>query len=135
MLVRGAAPPDEVQGCAPPERVSPCWFDHLHCCLLPPNQRGTLIHYVFVKHDAPAAKHVAGDVLVDEPGMAVTGVSNGGAFPGLVIEFVAVVRVDVHVAGASKDTELGQVRFLVGDGTVGDTGIQLLPLFHTRLRM
>ena len=82
---------------------------------------------MFVKHDAPAAKHVVGDVLVDEPGRVVTVVSNEGAFPGLVIEFVAVVRVDVHVAGAAKDTELGHVRFLVGDGTVGDTVAATVP--------
>ena len=82
---------------------------------------------VFVKQDAPAAKHVAGAVLVDEPGMAVIGVSNEGAFSGLVIELVAVVRVDVHIAGAAKDTEIGQVRFLVGDGAVGDAVAATVP--------
>ena len=59
--------------------------------------------------------------------MAVTGVSNEGAFPGLVIELVAVVRVDVHIVGATKDTELGHVSFLVGDGAVGDTVAATVP--------
>ena len=66
-------------------------------------------------------------MLVDEPGGAVTGVSNEGAFPGLVIELVPVVRVDVHIAGAAKDTELGHVRFLVGDGAVGDAVAAAVP--------
>ena len=63
---------------------------------------------MFIKHDTLVAKYIAGAGLVDEPGWVVTGVSDEDAFPGFVIKFVPVVGVNVNVARAAEDKELGQ---------------------------
>ena len=82
---------------------------------------------MFIELYAPAAKDVAGGVLVDEIGRAVRGVSNKGAFPGLVLKLVAVVRVNMNIAGASEDTKLGQIREFSGDSLHRDALAALVP--------